>query len=114
MNVSIWVIVSWVLVLALTGLNIFIFLKLKQASEQMMKMAFPSAKNMGDAVNQMQKMTSGFGGMGGGGMRSPMMGAPGPAGRGNPQQMQAQLQAAMKMLQQMQNNNGGGGGKKRR
>ena len=43
---SSWVITSWVFVAILTGVNIFVFLKLKGASEQMLKMAFPNAKNM--------------------------------------------------------------------
>lgn len=84
---STWVIVSWVLVLALTGINVFIFLKLKNASEQMLKMAFPSARSMGDALEQMQKMMKGFGGK--------MPGMTGAAGK----DMDAQLQAAMKVLQ---------------
>jgi hypothetical protein len=63
---STWVIVSWVFVAVLTGVNIFVFLKLKGASEQMLKMAFPNAKNMNDALSQMQKMMGGRmpGGMG--------------------------------------------------
>ena len=40
---STWVITSWVFVAILTGVNIFVFLKLKGASEQMLKMAFPNA-----------------------------------------------------------------------
>jgi hypothetical protein len=88
---STWIIISWVSVALLTGINIFVFLKLKQASEQMMKMAFPGAKNMGEAVGQMQKM---MGGMGGG------LGAMG--GMANGKNRDAQLKAAMDMLQQMQ------------
>ena len=53
---STWVIISWIFVAILTAINIFIFLKLKGASEQMMKMAFPGAKDMGAAMEQMQKM----------------------------------------------------------
>lgn len=86
---SFWIIVSWIAVLVLTAINIFVFLKLKQASEQMMKMAFPSAKNMGDAMAQMQKMMGGMQGRGG---------FPGGAG-GN---MDAQLKQAMQMLAQAQ------------
>lgn len=83
---STWVIISWIFVAILTGVNVFVFLKLKDASEQMMKMAFPNAKNMGEAMGQMQKMMGGMGG------RMPNMG-----GKGNDEQ----LKAAMKMLQNM-------------
>lgn len=102
---STWVIISWVLVAILTGINIAIFLKLKSASEQMMKMAFPNAKNMQEAMGQMQGMMSGMnrgGGRGGnpfaGGGGRPGMGG---AGGGN-KNMDAQLKAAMEMLQNMQ------------
>lgn len=94
---SFWIILSWVLVVILTGINIVVFLKLKQASEQMMKMAFPGAKDMNEAVAQMQKMMGGMGGLGAMG-RGPMKGPGRPGG----QQMDAQLKAAMEMLQQMQ------------
>lgn len=77
---STWVIISWIFVAILTAINVFVFIKLKKASEQMMKMAFPGSKNMGDAMGQMQKMMGGK----------------------NPQQMQAQMKAAMDMLNQMQ------------
>jgi hypothetical protein len=104
---SIWIILSWVFVAVLTAVNIFIFLKLKSASEQMLKMAFPNAKNMGEAMSQMQNMMAGMG-MGGmppmGGRRggaSPF-GAPG-AGKGN---MDAQLKQAMAMLQNIQKKQG--------
>jgi hypothetical protein len=83
---STWVIISWIFVAILTGVNVFVFLKLKDASEQMMKMAFPNAKNMSEAMGQMQKMMGGMGG------RMPNMG-----GKGNDEQ----LKAAMKMLQNM-------------
>src|SRR3954471_14645930 len=101
---SIWIILSWVFVVILTAINIAVFLKLKQASEQMMKMAFPGTKNMNEALGKMQQMMQGMqgkgmGGMGGqGGMnRGPR---PGPgAGMGNSGNMDAQLKAAMDMLQ---------------
>ncbi len=87
-----WIILSWVLVAAFTGVNVVLFLKLKQASQQMMKMAFPSAKNMNDAVAQMQSMMQGLGnrrpGAGMGGM---------PGGMNNPQ-----LKAAMDLLKDFQ------------
>ena len=82
---STWVIISWVFVAILTGVNIFVFLKLKGASEQMLKMAFPNAKNMNDALGQMQKMMGGMGG------RMPNMG-------GKNANTDAQLQQAMAML----------------
>ena len=91
---TIWVILSWVLVVVLTTINVVVFLKLKKASDQMMKMAFPNAKNMGDAMTQMQGMMQGLGGMNRGG------------GNAN-----AQMKMAMDMLQKMQQ--GGGPGKRR-
>ena len=78
---STWVIISWVFVALLTGLNIFLFLKLKTASEQMLKMAFPNAKNMTDALTQMQSMMGGAG-----------------RGAGAAGGKDAQLKAAMEML----------------
>lgn len=81
-----WIIFSWVCVGLLTGINIFIFLKLKEASEQMLKMAFPQAKNMNEAISSMQKMMGG-------------MGLPaGAGGKGS----DAQLKAAMEMLKARQ------------
>jgi hypothetical protein len=91
---SFWIILSWVFVIVLTAINVFAFLKLKQASEQMMKMAFPGAKNMNEAMGRMQQM---MGGMNRGPMKGP--------NRGGGQQMDAQLRAAMDMLQQMQKGN---------
>lgn len=92
---STWVIISWVFVAILTAINIFVFLKLKQASEQMLKMAFPGAKNMNDALARMQQMTQGMGG------RMPNLGGMGGGGSGN-KNMDAQLKVAMDMLQKMQ------------
>ena len=95
---STWIIVSWVFVAILTIVNVVFFLKLKQASEQMMKMAFPGAKNMNEALSQMQSMTQGMGmGGGRGGSRGPA-----PGGRGGNPAQQAQLKAAMDMLKNMQ------------
>lgn len=85
---SIWIILSWVFVAILTAINIFIFLKLKEASEQMMKMAFPGAKNMNEAMARMQTMMQGMN-------RGPQPGK----GKGA---ADAQLRAAMDMLRQMQ------------
>ncbi len=103
---SIWIIVSWVFVALLTAVNVVIFLKLKGASEQMLKMAFPNAKNMGDAMSQMQKMMGSMGAMGGmGGLGAGMKMPPGGVRRGGPQSgqnMDAQLKQAMQMLQNMQ------------
>ncbi|MBC7385575.1 MAG: hypothetical protein H7301_05335 [Cryobacterium sp.] len=88
---STWVIISWVFVFILTAVNVFIFLKLKGASEQMLKMAFPNAKNMNEALGQMQKMMGGMGG------KMPNMGGM-KGGNGN---VDAQLQQAMAMLKNM-------------
>ena len=102
---STWVIISWVLVALLTGINIFVFLKLKQASEQMLKMAFPGAKDMNEALGQMQKMMGAFGGMKGGAGGSPFGGMGGMGGMGGAKggaNMDAQLKSAMAMLNNMQ------------
>jgi hypothetical protein len=88
---STWVIISWIFVAILTGINIFIFIKLKDASEQMMKMAFPGSKNMGEAMAQMQKM-----------MGSMNRGPAQPGQRGGGHGQQQQLQQAMEMLRNMQ------------
>jgi uncharacterized protein YneF (UPF0154 family) len=99
---STWVIISWVLVFLLTAINIGLFLKLKQASEQMMKMAFPNAKNMNEAMAQMQGMLGGMQGKPGRGGRggNPFGGMPkGALPRGGAGNMDAQLKAAMEMLQ---------------
>ena len=105
-----WIIVSWVLVAIFTAVNVVVFMKLKSASEQMMKMAFPGAKNMQEAMTQMQSMM-GPGGMGAmSGMR-PGSGAPASRiaksfgkspGAGKAPQSEAQLKAAMEMLKNMQ------------
>jgi hypothetical protein len=89
MSMSIWVIISWVLVAILTAANIVFFLKLKKASEQMLKMAFPGAKNMNEALTQMQSMARNVG-MGAGRRRG--------AGGGS----DVQLRAAMEMLKNLQ------------
>ena len=88
----------------LTAVNVFVFMKLKKASDQMLKAAFPGSKNMGDAVNQMQGMMAGMGGKGG---AQPNLSAL--MSQMNNPQMQAQMKAAMEMLGKMQ-----GGGKPRR
>lgn len=84
---STWVIISWVCVAILTAVNVFIFLKLKNASEQMLKMAFPNAKNMNEALSQMQGLMGGRGG----GMN--------PFGGMSPKDRDAKLKEAMKLLQ---------------
>jgi hypothetical protein len=61
---SFWTILSWVGVAILTGVNVFIFLKLKKAAEQMLSVAFPGAKNMSEAMARMQAQMGGMGGMG--------------------------------------------------
>jgi hypothetical protein len=111
MSMSFWVIVSWVFVFILTAINVGVFLKLKQASEQMMQMAFPG-KSMKEVMSSMQGMM--------GGMQGGMKGMPGmqqgrgsragnsfgnmprPAAGGGKQNMDAQLKAAMDMLNKMQ------------
>ena len=109
-----WVIISWIVVAILIAVNIFVFLKLKKASEQMMKMAFPNSKNMGDAMSQAQNMMAGMG-MGGGGTG---VGAAGGRagmppnlealmGQMNNPKMQQQMKAAMDMLSKMQQNGKG-------
>jgi hypothetical protein len=97
-----WVIVSWIFVALLTAVNVFVFIKLKNASMQMMKMVAPGAKNMNDAVSQMQGMMGGMGGAGKGGGLPPNLQAM--MGQMNNPQMQQQMKAAMDMLSQMQNN----------
>jgi hypothetical protein len=97
---SVWIIISWVAVAVLTGINIFVFLKLKEASEQMLKVAFPGAKDMNQALSQMQQMMGSMGGA--------MPGVPG--GGPGAKTREAQLKAAMARLQQQ----GGGLGKGRR
>jgi len=92
---STWVIVSWIFVAILTAVNVFVFIKLKGASEQMMKMAFPGAKNMNEAMARMQGMMGQMGGSRG----------PGRPGVGGGQNMDAQLRAAMDMLQNMNKGN---------
>ncbi|MGK5082859.1 hypothetical protein WDW37_06110 [Bdellovibrionota bacterium FG-1] len=107
MSMSFWVIVSWIFVFILTAINAVVFWKLKQASEQMMKMAFPNAKNMNDALSQMQGMMGGMQGMmGGRGGRpgaNPFGGMPsgGRSAPGNAGSKDAQLKAAMDMLSKM-------------
>lgn len=99
---STWIIISWILVLVLTAINVAIFVKLKSASEQMMKMAFPNAKNMTEAVSQMQGMMGGMQGMGRPGSRGPAPYGAKPAGGKGAKAQEAQLKAAMEMLQNMQ------------
>jgi nitrate/nitrite transporter NarK len=96
-----WVIVSWIFVALLTAVNVFVFIKLKNASMQMMKMVAPGAKNMNDAVAQMQGMMGGMGKMGGGKGQPDLQAM---MGQMNSPQMQQQMKAAMDMLAQMQKN----------
>lgn len=91
---STWTIISWVAVAILTAINVVVFLKLKQASEQMLKMAFPGAKDMNEAVVQMQKMMQGMTGRGGANPFAAMGGMG--SGKSN---ADAQLKAAMELLQ---------------
>ena len=82
---SIWTILSWVGVAILTAINVFIFLKLKQAAEQMMKVAFPGAGNLQEAMSRMQAQMGAMKG-----------GRPGMGGN-----KEAQLRQAMEMLRNM-------------
>ncbi|MBI4925960.1 MAG: hypothetical protein HY843_08565 [Bdellovibrio sp.] len=67
---SFWMTFSWILVGILTTVNIFAFIKLKQVSQQMLKMAFPGAKNFKDGMahmeSQMKEMTQMMSGARGG------------------------------------------------
>jgi hypothetical protein len=105
---STWVIVSWIFVAVLTGVNIYVFWKLKQASEQMLKMAFPGAKDMNDALSQMQKMMGSMGvdtkNMGGLAAMAKQMRPQAQAPKAVAGNSDAQLKAAMSMLQNMQKN----------
>lgn len=58
---SFWTILSWIGVAVLSGINVFIFLKLKTAAEQMLSVAFPGAKNMSEAMARMQAQMAGMG-----------------------------------------------------
>jgi hypothetical protein len=101
-----WVIISWIFVALLTGVNIFVFMKLKKASEQMMKMAFPNSKNMGDAMSQAQNMMSGMGMGGAGGKAGMPPNMEALMGQMNNPKMQQQMKQAMDMLAKMQQNKG--------
>ncbi len=57
---SIWIILSWICVLILTGLNLFVFLKLKQVGEQVLKALFPGTKDMTEAWTKLQGMAKGL------------------------------------------------------
>jgi hypothetical protein len=95
-----WVIVSWVFVAILTGINIYFFLKLKESAEQMLKAAFPGAKDMNEAVAKMQQMMKGMGGgMGGLGAMAGAAGGARPKGANGTED---QLAQARKMLERMQ------------
>ena len=113
-----WIVLSWVGVAIFTGINIFAFIKLKKMSDQMMQMAFPSAKNTNEALGQMKGMleqmqsSGAMSKMGAGGeitlnrkMRRTQakMGGGGLAAPGTKMQMpsQDQMKAAMDMLNKM-------------
>ncbi len=110
-----WNLLSWILVALFSGINLYIFLKLKEASEQMLKMVFPNAKNMNEALDSMQKMTQSFKGPGGAsavskktnGFKPALLAQASPkssSGAAVPQVNGQQLQQAMKLLKQLQNN----------
>ena len=121
-----WIIVSWVFVVILTAINVFIFMKVIYPSIKMMKqmggkngmpdmnamMAGLGAggKNgqpdMSAMMAQAQKMMAGMGGPGGMGGK-PGQGGPDMnalMGQMNNPNMQAQMKKAMDMLAQMQKN----------
>ena len=89
----------------MSAVNVFLFMKLKGASEQMLKMAFPNAKSMTEAMGEMQKMMggrmpSGFGGMAGmGGMGNVNVGGLGNLGKAPAKGSDAELKKAMALLQ---------------
>jgi len=105
MTMSTWVIISWVVVAILTTINIIVFLKLKKASMQMMKAAFPGAKNMQEAVGMMQGMMKAARRGRKGGFRSgfPAGAMPGMGG--------SQMKSAMEMMNQFK---AGSDGKKKK
>jgi len=92
---STWVIISWVFVALLTGVNIFVFLKLKKASDMMAQMMAPGSKNMSEAMATMQKNLGKMSG------RGPMKGMKGMGMGRKARRQEAQLQAAMDMLKGM-------------
>lgn len=102
MTMSTWVIISWVVVAIMIAVNIVIFLKLKKASEQMLKMAFPNAKNMNDALSQMQGMMGAFQGASHKGKGKGRGGSPFGPGMSRGGSQDAQLKAAMDMLKKIQ------------
>lgn len=91
-----WVLISWIFVALLTAGNVFFFLKLKKASDQMMKMAFPGARNMNEALGQMQQRMNQRGPMANPFLAQKMGGRKGKKGK-----QDSQLEAAMGMLEQM-------------
>jgi hypothetical protein len=97
-TMNIWIILSWVFVLLLTAVNIFIFLKLKGVSQQMMQMAFPGTKDMNEAVAKMQSMMGSMGQM----QNRPGFRGPGVGGGGGGKNVDPQLKAALDMLQKIQ------------
>jgi hypothetical protein len=101
-----WVIISWIFVAILTGVNVFVFMKLKTASDQMMKMAFPNAKNSGDAMSQAQQMMAGMGMGGAGGKPGMPPNMEALMSQMNNPKMQQQMKQAMDMLSKMQNGKG--------
>ena len=92
---SFWIVLSWIFVLILTGINAFIFLKFKQANDSMLKMAFPGAKDMNEAREKMMGMMKNFQGGGMPGMSAGL-------GTSGGSTADAQLKAAMNMLKTIQ------------
>ena len=97
-----WIIISWVLVAILTGINLFVFFKFLYPSVKMMKQMGGNngMPDMNAMMSQVQGMMGGKGGRPGQGM--PDMSAL--MGQMNNPKMQAQMKQAMDMLAQMQKN----------
>jgi hypothetical protein len=91
---SIWSILSWVFVGILTGINIFIFLKLQKTMKSMLTSMFPGASSVEDAASKMANMMQMFtGGKG-------MPGIPGMPSQANSKNMNNALDLLAKLQQQ--------------
>ncbi len=75
-----WIATSWICVGLLTGINIYVFLKFKKLSDQVLKTAFPGAKNLDQLSRMMSNMEA---------LRNPKASS------------QSDLKAAMEFLQKM-------------
>lgn len=96
----VWTVFSWVFVAGLTAINVFIFLKFKKVTEDMMKSVMPGFKfgDLGPMMAQAQKMMQGLG-----------SGSSTSAGAGVSQSaaspFEAQMRAALQAFQQSQKKN---------